>query len=174
MRLKLEFSGLEMQLEINNWQSRSDSDEWESNWCDIEFLLKSKYLNHFDKGEILDSSEVEYLSDALEKLVNGSLVEDVGLSFIEPDWVLNLRTAKKDNLSSISTFNRLFCHDDDISADFAVRFWCEGGLTNNCFVFGLDRYELTAMSNYLRYVIGKIKEDDQIIIDMINEGTLIS
>lgn len=81
MRLRLNLCDVDMQLKINDWSEPDYEEEWNDNWCDVELKFQSKYLNYDPSGELLMSSDVIYLEDALGMLLDGTLLEDGSVRF---------------------------------------------------------------------------------------------
>lgn len=173
MRLRFNICDVDMQLKINDWSKPDFEEEWNDNWCDVELKFQSKYLNYDPSGELLMSSDVIYLEDALGMLLDGTLLEDGSVRFTEPDLQFDLYVAKRLYDIPGKVCFRDGYKDVDISANFTIQFWYSGGLGSNTFNMILDRKEITELYHYLNLVTGKLKEDDLIIIDMINRGVLV-
>ena len=176
MRLRLNLCDVDVQIKISGWQGMDpdeDLGDWWGDWCNVELSFHSKYLNYSPNEEILMASEVQYLCDDLEALLDGSLPGDEHLGFVEPDMEFDLRVAKRlYDIPGHVTYRNGY-KDVDVFAEWTINFWCSDGLGANSFKMGLDRNDLQNICNYLRYVIGRIGKDAPEIVDMLEKGTLL-
>lgn len=100
MNLQLDAQGINIYLKIKGYKP-SDSDTWDSQWCNCDFSFYSgTWLNyHKEDDEVLLSCEVEELADKLSQLLNDELSEQTEILCIEPDFIFTLfpkRDLRKD------------------------------------------------------------------------------
>lgn len=172
MRLRLNLNGVDVQLKINDWHKPNKNADWDD-WCYVELVLISNYLNYSVSSEILTSGEVLNLCDRLEELLSGKLKEDMHICFMEPDLEFNLSVAKRlYDIPGKVTYRDGYM-DVDIEGDWIINFWCDDGLGYNSFKMGLSRVDLEDICNYLKYVVGRCCRDDSSILAMLKEGRLL-
>ena len=149
MTLNLDMCDVDFRLAIRNWKETGINDESSfTEWADVGFSLKGKYIDYAFDGEALLCSEVVFLRNRLEALLDGSEAEERTLSFAEPDFEFRLFPAKAGG-------------EDDVSMKMIVHFWYdEGGLGSNAFSMDFDRQKITALYIYLLLVTGKLEEGD--------------
>ena len=144
MPLNFNVDGINVYLKINNYR-HSNKENWDSLWCNCDFMFNSgDWLNyHRENDEIFLCSEIEELESVFTMLLNGEIIEDKEISFVEPDFVFNIYPIK-DIQNSVS----------DILIEWRVYFWHEG-LTDNYLSITLDRDEIIKLRDYLSSIIRK-------------------
>lgn len=91
MGLKLTWQEMEFLLEIRNYRTACERDDWD-NWCKVDLRVKvGEYMDYsVINDEMLMSQEVLSLSRGLEKLLNGGITKQTQIDFIEPDLTFEL------------------------------------------------------------------------------------
>lgn len=91
MGLKLTWQEMEFLLEIRNYRTACERDDWD-NWCKVDLRVKvGEYMDYsVINDEMLMSQEVLSLSRGLEKLLNGGITKQTQIGFIEPDLTFEL------------------------------------------------------------------------------------
>ena len=149
MTLNLDMCDVGFRLAIRNWKETGINDESSlTEWADVNFSLKGKYIDYSFVGETLLCSEVVFLRNRLEALLDGREANERILSFAEPDFEFRLFPAGPGG-------------EPDVSMKMVVHFWYdEGGLGTNAFSMDFDRQKITALYIYLLLVTGKLEESD--------------
>ena len=153
MWLELDASGIKIKLQIKEYIP-STKDNWDSQWCQCDFLFSSKdwLYYHKEDDELLLCCEVEELEDSFSKLLNNDLTEVKEIACIEPDFVFILHPQSDRRNNPNYTYVQPGFEIEDIYVEWKVFFW-NGGLTDNHLVVTLDRDDIEIMRNYLLQII---------------------
>lgn len=91
MGLKLNWKEMEFSLEIRNYRTPRERDDWD-NWCKVDLNVKvGDYMDYsVIDDEMLMSREALSLLSGLEKLLDGGLTKHMQIGFIEPDLTFEL------------------------------------------------------------------------------------
>lgn len=91
MGLKLTWREMEFSLEIRGYRTPRERDDWDS-WCKIDLNVKvGDYMDYsVIDDEMLMSQEVLSLLRGLEKLLNGGIIKQTQIGFVEPDLTFEL------------------------------------------------------------------------------------
>ncbi len=91
MGLKLNWKEMEFSLEIRNYRTPRERDDWD-NWCKVDLNVKvGDYIDYsVIDDEMLMSREALSLLSGLEKLLDGGLTKQMQIGFIEPDLTFEL------------------------------------------------------------------------------------
>lgn len=91
MGLKLNWKEMEFSLEIRNYRTPRERDDWD-NWCKVNLNVKvGDYIDYsVIDDEMLMSREALSLLSGLEKLLDGGLTKQMQIGFIEPDLTFEL------------------------------------------------------------------------------------
>lgn len=172
MWFKLNLDGIAMNLRIKGYES-SDQGIWESQWCDVDFsFIGESWLNYQQKNdEVFLACEVEELAQALDDLLADKLSEEKTIACIEPDFNFILYPKQDLRADPNNIYIPKGCEIIDICMDMKIYFW-HNGLTSNYLSITFDRTDIQYFRNYLFYIIGKLKDDDKPILDMIDKGIL--
>ena len=156
MWLEIDASGIEIKLRINGYVP-STKDNWDSQWCQCDFLFSSgEWLNyHKENDEVLLSCEVEELEEYLTKLLNNELTEVKEIACIEPDFVFVLHPQSDRREDPKYTYVQPGYEIEDIYLEWKIFFW-NGGLTDNHLIVTLDRDDIKVMRDYLSLVTKKL------------------
>ena len=77
-------------LEICNY--KKPDEEHESDWCDTNFSLKSKYIDYnIDGWELFLNDEVDHLKSTFKDLLKGVINGKCTVRFAEPDFEFDMR-----------------------------------------------------------------------------------
>lgn len=173
MRLRLNLSDVDMQLQIRGWKTPNSEKDWADDWVETSLYLHSSYLHYDCDGDILLNCEVSNLLDALDHLLSGSMKEDRRLSFIEPDIEFGFHVAKRLYSTPGGIIYRDGYRDVDISLDMYINFWCTDGLGSNQFRMRLNRQEIEAFCVYLKTVTGVLSDNDSAVTELLRKGLLL-
>lgn len=91
MGLKLTWKEMELSLEIRNYRTPRERDDWD-NWCKVDLNVKvGDYIDYsVIDDEMLMSREALSLLSGLEKLLDGGLTKHMQIGFVEPDLTFEL------------------------------------------------------------------------------------
>ncbi|MBQ7255191.1 MAG: hypothetical protein IJS31_02960 [Oscillospiraceae bacterium] len=173
MRLRLDMCDVDFQLKIKDWHAYTSSFLDDDLWTHDEFLLKGKYIDYSFDSEVLLSSEVVYLRNALDALLRGIIKEKTEISFAEPDFIFKLSPAQRLFDEPGKVVYRDGYKDVDINMEMIVQFWCSGGLGANYFSMLFDRNDIEALYLYLCAETGEIAIDDVRIVKLLDAGVLL-
>lgn len=170
--LKINCDGIDLQMQILDYQNNNEDDD---NWTQDNITVKSKqWLNYEISGEVLLSSDVDYLCYELQQLIDNKLEEPTEIGFPEPDlsFVLHpihdIRDSEK--IVYVAPDHRLV----DIYVDLEIHFWDEGGLTANKLCITLSRDEIKALLTYLLLITHKLNEDNQDLQELKKKDIICS
>ncbi len=174
MRLKLNLSGITAELSITGYVPDS------ADWCKSDFSFCSEnWLNyHMEDDELFTAFEVVNLANSLESLVRGEVQEITKMELMEPDFEFILNPAREVQ----SRPGMIFLNEDrsigsrffDISVDWRVGFWGEErGFTDNYLSLHMGAQEIRYFLAYLELVMGKRREEDSEIVEMMEKGVLV-
>lgn len=136
-----------MYLKIDNFtelimkikRTHKEEKNWDDKWCEVTLEIKNEYFNYKTfNNELLLESEIEILIKEFNKLVNGKLLKNETIEFIEPDLVFILEPSEKAKNGLVDMRVNLF-QDGALSADYY----------NLC----LDIEEVKQIMGYLNNVI---------------------
>lgn len=172
MKLTIDLHGILLQLKIKGYVP-STHDDWISQWCDVDFSFSSgSWLDyHRENDEVLLSCEVETLAESIEELLNDQLEDVTEISCIEPDFHFMLHPKRDLREDPKYTYVCEGYEIADIYMEWTVTFWNEG-LTDNYLSVRLDREDMHVLLVYLKYVIGKLKKNNQEVEELVRQDYL--
>ena len=172
--LRLDIGGIDLHFRISHYR-KSTEEKWDTQWCEIDLTLQaSNWLNyHISSSEIMLSLEVESLRDGIKALLNDELSEVDTHECIEPDFQFVLYPKQDVRNNPGVLYVKPGFEIADVDMEFVVTFWDrDGALSSNRLVLSFGRRELERLLLYLQLVTGLISENDEMITNMISEGSL--
>ena len=173
MKLRLELSGIIVQLQIRDYDPGLKDDRFNA-WCKVDFSFSSEpWLNYEQNdAEVFVSYEVSDLYFILKRLLCGELTEIEELDMREPDFNFTLHPKfdirNNPRVAYVAPGHEII----DIFMDWRVCFW-HNGLTPNYLSVSLERKEIQYLCNYFGLVIGQLSETNPAILNMLDTGVLI-
>ena len=175
MWLKLDLDGIDFRFRIEKYK-KSTKNNWDEEWCDLDLTLKSQeWLNYnIVSDEILLAFEVEKLCDKIEALLSDKLNGPEIITCIEPDLEFHLYPKYDIRNNPDVVYVRIDSNTIvDVCMKLIVSFWHKnGGLTANELILAFDREDIEKLYCYLKYIIGRITEEDKTFQKLISEGII--
>lgn len=152
MWFELDVSGIKIKLKIKNYTT-TNRENWDSEWCKCDFIFCSDDWLNYNKAndEVLLSSEIDEISDALTKLLDNENTEVKEIRCIEPDFIFKLFPQKDLRNDPSYTYVRPGYEIQDIHLEWIIYFWNDG-LTDNYFTITLYRDDIASLRDYLELV----------------------
>lgn len=168
MWLKLDLEDIDFRFRISRYEGKP--------WCKVDLKLKAqKWLNYnMVHREVLEYDDVERICDRIEGLLNNKFDKPKGISFAEPDLEFILYPSfdirnNPDVLYIKPGSNTIL----DVTMELIVSFWDEdGALTANQLKLVFDREDIEKLHCYLKYVAGRINEEDETLQKLMTEGII--
>lgn len=167
MWLKLELEGIDFRFRISRYKGNP--------WCKVDLKLKAKkWLNYnMVHREVLEYDDVERICDRIEALLNNKFDKPKSISFAEPDleFILHPSFDIRNNSNVLYVGEGLEILD--VTMELIVSFWDEdGALTANQLKLVFDREDIEKLYCYLKYVAGRINEEDKTLQKLIADGII--
>ena len=172
LRFNLNLDGMVVWLTISDYVS-SNREHWDDEWCSVDYSFS--FQNCIDYGKngdaVLLSCEVDELRGKIDDLLNDRIQEKQNLTFIEPDFEFVF--LPKTDLRNDPSYTYIAPGHEivDILVEWRVYLW-NGGLTDNYFSTTLDREDLVALRDYLKFVEGTLTADSIEIKELIKDGRI--
>lgn len=159
MQLHLDVDGIFLNLAVKGYR-RNNRTEYGCTWCQVDFsLVAGDWLNFSRRNdEILTAEEVDDFIVILERLLKNELESSTEMGFAEPDFLLKFYPKNS--------------RQGGPQMEWQIRFWNQGGLTENYFSLKLGTAEIEAVWVYLKFVQGTLPEKDVTIQKLLEQGTL--
>jgi len=156
MWIKFDLDGMKLQLKVNGYKpDQTSAGEWAKVSYDFEFQNVIKYKSHYP-DEILLSSEIDYLRDTMEKVINNKLDETIDYECIEPDFEFIFAPSEENS---------------EYDMELKVHLW-NSGLTCNYFSMIFGKEHIKQLFLYFSLISRKITKEDPEIKELIAKGII--
>jgi len=136
MWIRLDLSGTIFYLKVTGYEETTELD-WFDKWCTIDGCIENPNLHIDLQGEVLLASEIDWLANNLDDLVNDRLSELRSIDCIEP--ILSFVLYPKEDLRKNPQIRGVQegRESEDIRGEMIVHLWAEGGADEKCYSSGL-------------------------------------
>lgn len=157
MWLKLNLDGIDVKLRIRQYEKTPEIDGI-FNWCNVDYSLTAQpWLNYVrEHEEILLSSEIDRLADALERLLDGRIAGIANVRFAEPDFQFTL-----------------YPEGSSSYAEWRIDLLTENGFTGSRITLRLFYDDIKQLLAYLKLTSGSLSTSDDEIRNLIYSDVIL-
>lgn len=144
--MKWKDNGTDFEFTINEYDNIE-------HWCDVTVMVNNEFINYYQKGELLETHDVQKILDAITRLLNRKMINREVLHFVEPDISFAFYPPRLqrevshwipiDNIDSLT----------ELYAEMIIELYLDDGYGGQYYVVELYEDELIALRDYLSEVI---------------------